>query len=92
MIKSFKHKGLEDFFLTGSKAGINPNHENKLARVLFRLKHSKQIADMNLPGYRLHKLTGNYDGFWSIVISGNYRLIFQFNDGNANNIDYIDYH
>jgi proteic killer suppression protein len=92
MIKSFKHKGLEVFFETGSKKGIIHEHADKLARILDRLDASVRPNDMNLPGYRLHKLTGKEEGTWSIWVSGNRRIIFQFEGEDAILVDYRDYH
>jgi len=92
MIKSFKHKGLEVVFETGSKQGIIPEHADKLARILDRLDASVRANDMNLPGYRLHKLTGKEKGTWSIWVSGNRRITFQFEGEDAILVGYRDYH
>jgi proteic killer suppression protein len=92
MIKSFKHKGLEVFFETGSKKGIIPEHADKLARILDRLDASVRPNDMNLPGYRLHKLTGKEEGTWSVCVSGNRRITFRFEGEDAILVDYRDYH
>jgi proteic killer suppression protein len=92
MIKSFKHKGLEVVFETGSKQRIIPEHADKLARILDRLDASVRANDMNLPGYRLHKLTGKEKGTWSIWVSGNRRITFQFEGEDAILVDYRDYH
>jgi proteic killer suppression protein len=92
MIRSFRHKGLEQFFVTGSKRGILPDHADKIARVLDRLDASISPYDMNLPGYRLHELKGQEDGTWSVTINGNWRITFQFEDQDAFVVDYRDYH
>ncbi len=92
MIKSFKHKGLKKFYSTGSKAGIQSVHASKLARQLARLNQATSPADMNVPGWTLHALKGALAGQWAISVSGNWRLIFGFSDGDAFNIDYNDYH
>lgn len=92
MIKSFKHKGLELFFNTGSKKGIVPEYSKKIARILDRLDASKSLKDMDLPGYKLHPLIGKEKGTWSIWVSGNRRITFQFEGENAIIIDYRDYH
>jgi proteic killer suppression protein len=92
VIKSFKHKGLEVFFNTGSKKGIRPEHASKLERILDRLAASKKPIDMNLPGYKLHELSGNRAGIWSVSVSGNWRVTFKFEGENAVVVDYIDYH
>ena len=92
MIKSFQHKGLEAFFETGSKAGIQPHHAPRLARQLARLDVAKAPDDMNVPGWRLHALSGGLAGHFSITVNGNWRLTFMFEDGDAVLVDYRDYH
>ena len=92
MIRSFRHKGLELFFITGSKKGIQPTHSDKIARILDRLDASTSPADMNLPGYRLHELKGQESGTWSVTINGNWRITFRFKDQDAFVVDYRDYH
>ena len=92
MIKSFRHRGIERFFRTGSKAGIQPKHAERLRRQLFALDNAKDAADMNAPGWRLHELKGKLAGHWSIDVSGNWRLTFTFEGEDALLIDYQDYH
>jgi len=92
MIKSFKHKRIEDFFYTGDKKGIKPNQANKLSRILDRLNAASEIKDMNYPGSFLHQLTGNKKGLHSVKVSGNWRVFFKFIDGDAYIVDYDDYH
>lgn len=92
MIKSFEHKGLQAFFETGSKAGIQPHHAPKLARQLARLHTAKAPEDMNLPGWGLHPLTGHLSEHYSISVNGNWRLTFRFDNGHAALVDYQDYH
>ncbi len=92
MIKSFEHKGLQAFFETGSKAGIQPHHAPKLARQLARLNAAKAPEDMNLPGWRLHPLVGSLMGHHSVSVNGNWRLTFRFDGGDAVLVDYQDYH
>lgn len=92
MIKSFEHKGLEAFFETGSKAGIQPHHADRLKRQLARLDVAKNAADMNVPGWRLHPLTGKLAGHYSITVNGNWRLTFKFEGDDAVLVDYQDYH
>ena len=92
MIKSFQHKGLKEFFETGSKAGIQAQHAQKLSRVLLRLDIAKTVNDVNLPGWRLHPLTGSLAGHYSAVINGNWRITFKFEGENVVLVDYIDYH
>ena len=92
MIKSFKHQGLEKFFYNNDRSRINPKHASKLARILDRLDASVTPQDMNLPGYRLHKLFGKKKGSCSVWVSGNWRVTFQFDGPDAVNVDYLDYH
>ena len=92
MIKSFKHKGLEKFFHDNDKRGINPQHASKLARILDRLDASIKPEDLNLPGYKLHGLSGKEKGVWSVWVSGNWRVTFRFEGQHAVVVDYRDYH
>lgn len=92
MIKSFKHKGLKRFFETGSKSGIQAKHERKLRMQLAAIDTASVIDDIDLPGYKLHALKGDRDGIWSITVNGNWRITFEFVDGNAYILNYEDYH
>ena len=92
MIKGFRHKGIERFFLKGSKRGIQPEHAGKLARQLQRLNAARRPQDMNVPGWRLHALKGELAGHWAVSVSGNYRLTFRFDGEDAELVDYQDYH
>jgi toxin HigB-1 len=92
MIKSFRHKGLEKFFETGSQAGIQPHHAKRLRMQLAALDTSQSIEDMDIPGFRLHPLKGSEKGRWSIWVNGNWRLTFEFINGHAYVLDYEDYH
>jgi proteic killer suppression protein len=92
MIKSFRHKGLAEFFTTGSKKGIRPEQATRLADILFRLQYATDVQDMNFPGAGLHTLRGQRAGFWAVKVSGNWRIIFRFKDGHALEVDYLDYH
>jgi proteic killer suppression protein len=92
MIKSFKHKGLKEFFFTGSKKGIRPEHADRLERILDRLNAANEIKDMNYPGSNLHKLSGDKKGLYAVNVSGNWRMFFEFIEGDAHNVDYDDYH
>jgi proteic killer suppression protein len=92
MIKSFKHRGLERFFNTGSKAGIQPAHANKLEDVLTNLDMSTSVDMMDLPGLALHPLKGELVGHWSVKVNGNWRITFRFANGDAEIVDYQDYH
>lgn len=92
MIKTFRHKGLETFFRTGSKAGIQPHHAVKLRIMLTTLDNAKRPEDMGAPGWRLHPLTGDLAGLYAVTVNGNWRMTFAITDGNAELVDYLDYH
>lgn len=92
MIKPFKSKRLQAFFRTGSKKGIVPEHASKLARILDRLDASIAPQDMDLPGYHLHQLSGKQKETWSVRVSGNWRVTFEFENEDAILVDYMDYH
>lgn len=92
MIKSFAHKGLQSFFATGSKAGIQAAHAARLRRQLTQLNQATGPQDMNLPGWRLHPLKGDLAGHWAVWVNGNWRLTFVFDGPDATVVDYQDYH
>jgi len=92
MIKTFAHKGIGSFFRKGTKAGIQATHAARLARQLAQLNHAQAPQDMNLPGWKLHPLSGMLEGHWAVTVSGNWRLTFRFDDGDAILVDYQDYH
>jgi proteic killer suppression protein len=92
MIRSFKHKGLENFFLKGRKAGIQASHANRLRLILGRLHASTCPQDMSLPGLKLHELSGTRNGTWSVSVSGNWRVTFEFSGQDAEIVNYEDYH
>lgn len=89
MIRSFKHKGLEQFFKTGSKAEIAPSHAARLRLQLAKLDGATGPDDMALPGWRVHPLT---TGHWSVWVNGNWRMTFAFEGVDAVLVDYRDYH
>ena len=92
MIKSFSHKGLEKFFLTGSKAGIQARHANQIRLILAQLNQAKTIEDMNICSLKLHELKGDRKGIWSVTVQANWRITFRFQDGDAEIVNYEDYH
>lgn len=92
MIKSFKHKGLRKFFETGSTSGIQAKHAAKLRAQLLLLDSAKSPQELNVPSWKLHPLTGNLQGHWSITVSANWRITFRFEGENAYIVDYQDYH
>ena len=92
IIINFRHKSLRQFYETGSKAGIQGQQAGRLRLILSRLDASREPQDMNLPGLRLHPMSGDLAGFWSVSVSGNWRLIFRFDGQDACDVDYLDYH
>ena len=92
MIKSFKHKGLEKFYKSGSTGGIQSTHARKLRMQLTALDTAHDIGDLDIPGYRLHSLKGNRKGLWSITVNGNWRVTFEMTDNNIYIVNYEDYH
>jgi len=92
VIKSFRHKGLRRLYETGSTAGVQASHERRLRMQLVALDTALRIEDMDIAGFRLHPLKGKEKGRWSIWVNGNWRITFEFRDGNAYVLDYEDYH
>jgi len=92
MIRSYRHKGLQLFAETGSKAGIQPEHAKRLRNLLTALDAASGPGDLNAPGYRLHQLRGALQGHWAVRVSGNWRLTFVFEGEDAILVDYQDYH
>jgi proteic killer suppression protein len=92
VIRSFKHKGLQRFFFDGVKAGIRPEHADRLRLILAQLHAAVSPDDMALPGLRLHRLKGDRKGTWSVTVSGNWRITFSFEGKDAVDVDYEDYH
>ena len=92
MIQSFRHKGLRRFFESGSVAGIQPHHATRLRMLLAALDTATTVDDMDIPGFRLHPLKGQAQDRWSVWVNGNWRLTFEFHDGQARVLDYEDYH
>ena len=92
MIESIKHKGLKRFFEKADSSKIHQAHTRRLQLILTLLHGASEIKDMNFPGSNLHKLSGDKQDFWSVRVSGNWRVIFRFEDGDAYDVDYLDYH
>ncbi len=92
MIRSFRHRGLRLLHERGDASRIHAARRNKIARILGYLNMARMPRDMDFPGLRLHPLTGNLSGFWSVSISGNWRIVFRFEDGHVFDVDLIDYH
>lgn len=92
MIRSFRHKGIEAFYRTGTTAGIQTKHGKRSRLQLGRLDVARGPNDMAAPGWKLHPLKGTLDGHWSVWVDGNWRLTFAFQDGDAVLVNYQDYH
>jgi toxin HigB-1 len=92
VIQSFRHKGLRRFYESGSAAGIQPKHANRLRVLLAALDTAQSIDDMDIPGFNLHSLKGQGTERWSVWVNGNWRVTFEFRDGHAYVLDYEDYH
>ena len=92
MIRTFRHKGLKQLFETGRSRAVSADLHRRLLRQLDLLNRAAQVSDMNLPGYRLHELKGDRKGTWSVTVSGNWRLTFTFEEGDAFDVDLEDYH
>ncbi|MBI5751596.1 MAG: type II toxin-antitoxin system RelE/ParE family toxin [Hydrogenophilales bacterium] len=92
MIITWRHKGLKRFYETGSRSGIQPAHASRLRMQIAALETAHLADDMDIPGFRLHPLKGSERGRWSIWVNGNWRLTFEFRDGNVHVLDYEDYH
>lgn len=92
MIKTFTHKGLKKFFETGSTAGIQAKHASILSEILGLLNEAEHAQHMHIPGYNLHPLKGDRKELWAMKVSGNWRVVFRFENGDAYVVDYLDYH
>ena len=92
MIVSFRHKGLKLLFEKGNRPRVLLDHADKIERILARLEEASEVSNMDLPGFRLHPLKGDRVGYWSATVSGNWRIVFRFEDGHARDVDLIDYH
>jgi proteic killer suppression protein len=92
MIKSFRHKGLKRLYEEDDPRGVVAEHLSKLRNILARLDAAGSVEDMNLPGFNLHALKGRLRGFMAVTVRANWRVIFQFTEGHAFEVDYLDYH
>ena len=92
MILRFRYKGLARLFASGKASGVNAQHVRKLRQILAALNTAKEPANMNLPGFQLHPLKGARKGQWAVSVSGNWRVVFGFDDDNATDVDLVDYH
>jgi toxin HigB-1 len=92
MIESFRHKGLKRLYEKGDRSGIGANMVARVEEILTILEAAETIEEADIPGYRLHPLTGNLKGFWSVRVTGSWRIIFRFENGAAQDLDLTDYH
>lgn len=92
MIEGFRHKGLQRLYHKGDRKALPASSVDKIARMLARLDIATGPDAMNLPGWKLHPLKGDYQGFWAVWVSGNWRLVFRFNGTQAADVDLVDYH
>lgn len=92
MIKTFAHKGLKRLFERDDPGGVRADQARRIRAVLAHLDEAKQPSDLALPGYRLHPLRGDLKGYWSVTVSGNWRIVFRFEKGDALDVELLDYH
>jgi proteic killer suppression protein len=92
LIRRFRHRGLRRLFEDDDWRGLNAQHVEKIQRVLARLSDASEARHMDLPGWRLHPLKGDYAGYWSVTINGNWRIIFRIENGDVSDVDLVDYH
>ena len=92
MIRNFRHRGLKRLYERGERGKVPPDLLERIEDILGLLDEARHPKDLDLPGYRLHRLRGDLQGFWSMTVSGNWRMIFRFEDGDAFDIDLLDYH
>ena len=92
MVRSFRHKGLRELYVGRSHRGVRPEHAERLRRILIRLAVAAAPGDMDFPGLRLHRLSGEYAGSYAVSVSGNWRVVFRFEVQDVVDVDYVDYH
>jgi toxin HigB-1 len=92
MIRHFRHRGLRRLYEQNDRREVNPQHADKIARILARLDVATRPQELGLPGFRLHALRGDLAGYWSVTVSANWRIIFRFEKGDATDVDLVDYH
>lgn len=92
MIASFKHRGLKALYEGKTARRVAPEHVQKLSDILAVLDRSQTLRDVDLPGLRLHALKGDMKGHYAVSVSGNWRVTFRVEDGDAIEVDYVDYH
>jgi proteic killer suppression protein len=92
VIRTFRHRGLQRLYRKGDPSRLRADQVRRIADVLAHLDQAQRPADLDLPGYRLHPLKGEKKGLWSVTVSGNWRIVFQFTDSDAYDVDLVDYH
>lgn len=92
MITSFCHRGLKRLFERGERRQVSAEYVGKIERILARLNVAKTVSDVDAPGYGLHQLKGHLKGVWAVTVSGNWRITFRFQNGDAYDVDFADYH
>jgi proteic killer suppression protein len=92
MIRRFRHRGLRRLYEHDDRRELNLDHADKITRILARLDEATRPEHLDLPGFRLHPLRGDLAGYWSITVSANWRIIFRFEQGDATDVDLLDYH
>ena len=92
MIQSIRHKGLKRLYQEDDATGVNSEHVNKLRNIPARLTATRTVADMDLPGFRLHSLKGELRGFYAVTVRANWRVIFRFDAVHAEDVDYVEHH
>jgi proteic killer suppression protein len=92
MIRSIRHKGLRRLYEDDDARGVMAEHAEKLRDILARLDAAQAVEDMDLPGFRLHLLKGELKSVWAVTVRANWRVVFRFADGDALDVDYVDYH
>jgi proteic killer suppression protein len=92
MIRRIRHRGLRRLYEDDARRRLNAHHVGKIRRVLAYLDRASEPRDLDLPGWRLHPLQGEFAGYWSITVTANWRMVFRFEDGDATDVDYVDYH
>lgn len=92
MIQSIRHRGLRRLYEEDDARGVSAEHAAKLRDILARLDVARSAADMDLPGFRLHPLKGEYMNLWSVTVRSNWRVTFRMADLDVFDVDYVDYH
>jgi toxin HigB-1 len=92
MIRRFRHRGLKRLYDEDDRRGFNPQHVERVRRILDRLDGASELRHLDLLGWRLHPLKGDLAGFWSVTVQANWRTVFRFENGDVTDVDYLDYH